>query len=94
VLKITHIGMRDDITLKLEGKLAGPWVDEMEKAWCFCKQTAADQQLIVDLNEVTFIDVAGALLLRRMHAAGATFRAEGPYISHELQRIKSNKPLS
>ena len=22
------------VTLKLEGKLAGPWVDEFERCWC------------------------------------------------------------
>jgi hypothetical protein len=94
LLKITRIGEQDEITLKLEGKLAGPWVDEMEKAWRSVKQVPRELELIVDLNEVTFIDLSGALLLRRMHAAGTVFRAEGPYISHELRRITSNKPLS
>ena len=49
---------------------------------------------MVDLNDVTFIDLAGAMLLRRMHTAGTAFRAEGPYIGHELRRIRSDKPLA
>jgi hypothetical protein len=94
LLKITRIDEQHDITFKLEGKLAGPWVEEMENAWHSAKQVSGKHELVVDLNEVTFIDLAGALLLRQMHAAGATFRAEGPYISHELRRITSNKPHS
>jgi anti-anti-sigma regulatory factor len=94
MLRITSIIEEHSTVLKLEGKLAGSWVDELEQAWRSIEQTAGDQALVVDLNEVTFIDLAGALLLRRMHTAGTVFRAEGPYISHELGRITSKKPLS
>lgn len=94
MLKITRISEQHSLTLKLEGKLAGPWVDELEQVWRSIEHRAGGQALVIDLNDVIFIDLAGAILLRQMHAAGTAFRAEGPYISHELRRITSNKPLS
>ena len=94
MLRITCINERKSVTLKLEGQLAGPWVDETEKAWHCIERPAGDQTLIVDLNNVTSIDLAGRTLVRRMHEAGATFLAEGPYMTYELLRIIGEKPFS
>lgn len=94
MLRITRISGQKCLTLKLEGKLAGPWVDEAEKTWRSVQQTAGDQPLSVDLNDVTFIDRAGERLLRQMHAVGVVLFAEGPYISGRLLRITGGKPPS
>ncbi len=94
MLRITRISEQDAITLKLEGKLAGPWVDELEKSWCSIREPPGDRALMVDLNDVTFIDRAGEMLLKQMHAAGTMLLAEGPYISQRLRRITGDKPLS
>jgi hypothetical protein len=56
--------------LVLEGKLAGPCVDELDKCW----QDAPDKwsSLLIDLTSVSFIDDRGKQLLKRMHDNGAT----------------------
>lgn len=93
MLRITCINEPKSPTLKLEGKLAGPWVDEVEKTWRSIRQPAGGQALVVDLNDVSFIDRAGEKLLKQMHVAGVAFFAEGLYISGRLRRITGRKPL-
>jgi hypothetical protein len=43
--------------LFLEGKLAGPCVDELDKCWHTCP--AAEVPLLVDLTNVSFVDDHG-----------------------------------
>jgi anti-anti-sigma regulatory factor len=77
MLKITVQIEEDTIILALEGKLAGPWVKEMELCW----RTAASPQRIypirVDLSAVTFIDAEGKALLGQMCREGAKLVATG-----------------
>ncbi len=64
MLKITGIDLdaSDSIrTLKLEGKLQGPWVDELRRA-CEGLQTPLSG-LRLNLSAVTFIDPVGVKLL-------------------------------
>jgi anti-anti-sigma regulatory factor len=94
LLRITRISEPDAITLKLEGKLAGPWVEELQKTWRSVKETAGDQAFVVDLNDVTYIDEPGERLLRQMHTVGTVLVAEGPYMSQRLLRITRKKRRS
>jgi anti-anti-sigma regulatory factor len=91
-MRITRISEPHTITLKLEGKLAGAWVEELQKAWRSIKETAGNQALVADLNDVTFIDKPGERLLAQMHAAGTALVAEGTYMSQRLLRITRKKP--
>ena len=78
MLKIT--GQRDAaldfMSLRLEGKLAGPWVEELNSYWC---QISGNQQreTVIDLTGVTFIDANGKELLTRLWEQGAELRAAG-----------------
>jgi hypothetical protein len=73
-----RITIHDDprtLTFRLEGKLAGPWVRELEECW---RGTLANQGkpiIRVDLSELTFIDAAGRACLKAMHREGAEFVA-------------------
>ena len=65
------------MTFALEGKLAGPWVKELELSW---RSAAGTQQIYpvrVDLSAVTFIDAEGKELLGRMYREGAKLLATG-----------------
>ena len=76
MLKITAHKETQPPTLELEGRLAGPWVEELDRCW----RTVADPQqsrLVVDLTGVTFIDSEGKALLARMWRGGATLHAGG-----------------
>jgi anti-anti-sigma regulatory factor len=78
MLKITQ--QRDttseSVSLMLEGRLAGPWVEELGTCW---RQIAANSQsrAVVDLTGVTFIDANGKALLTKLWQQGADLRAAG-----------------
>jgi anti-anti-sigma regulatory factor len=75
MLRITVHDNLEALTFQLEGKLAGPWVRELEVC---CRQTLAGrlpQAVRVDLAGVTFIDDAGKAYLEVLHRQGAELAA-------------------
>jgi hypothetical protein len=78
MLKIT--GQKDAVpasmSIILEGRLAGPWVEELNSYWC---QFSGTQQhgAVIDLTGVTFIDANGKELLTRLWQQGAELHAVG-----------------
>lgn len=55
--------------MKLEGKLAGPFVDECRKAWLHLGPWLELKRFAMDLRGMTFVDEAGTQLLREMYSA-------------------------
>jgi hypothetical protein len=75
MLKITTRTDPAGINFELEGKLAGPWVQELEACW---REAANTQRSVrVLLCAVTFIDEKGRDLLVEMYRRGAELVAEG-----------------
>ena len=70
MLKVTTTHQNQTITLKLEGKLAGPWVQEVTRVWVDTAQSPR-AGYVVDLRSVTFIDNRGQALLAAMSRQGA-----------------------
>ena len=77
MLRITTTTRAEGVTLMLEGRLAGPWVDEFARCWKALTATQKAGSICVQLDAVTFIDVAGKALLRTMHEEGAALAASG-----------------
>jgi ABC-type transporter Mla MlaB component len=67
MLKIDTIESASEILLALQGRLAGPWVDELESQWRRMQATAAgERRVAIDLSGVTGIDGAARYLLQLM----------------------------
>ena len=77
MLRITLNNGSDRLELKLEGKLAGAWVPELEECWRKATLNRRGYTLWVDLAGVDYVDTAGGYLLALMHQAGARFVASG-----------------
>ncbi len=76
MLKVTTQSSAKLTKLILEGRLAGPWVEELERCWS--KGAGSRQSPVeVDLSGVTFIDPEGKALLAKMWQQGAKFHATG-----------------
>jgi hypothetical protein len=78
---------------QLEGRLAGPWVQELEDCW---QKTLAEHPrpvVRVDLRGVTFLDVAGKEFLAALHARGAEFVAAGCAMKAVVAEV-THVPLS
>lgn len=75
MLRITvHDDLRS-LTLQLEGRLAGQWVQVLEDCWHTAQARQHKFPLRVDLTGLTSIDAAGRARLAAMHREGAEFIA-------------------
>jgi hypothetical protein len=75
MLRITIHDAPPSLTFRLEGRLAGPWVGELEECWRGALVGRREPILRVDLTEVTSIDAAGRACLAALHRRGAEFVA-------------------
>ena len=89
MLKITVDIEGERATLELEGRLAGPWVQELRDCW---QRAESDgRQISVVLKQVTFIDGAGRQLLAEMRQRGAVLAAEGCMIKAIVEEISGGE---
>ena len=83
----TTIGAEGDRG-RARGTLAGPWVDELARAWKSLTAAQDARSVSVLLDAVTFVDPAGNALLRPMHAQGATLVASGCMMRALVEEIE------
>jgi len=88
MLRITTENSLRPKEIKLEGKLAGVWVDEVERTWQAIAGDRSRKPVLVDLCGVTFIDAEGKKLLIRMSGEGALFRCCGPDVTATVEAAK------
>jgi ABC-type transporter Mla MlaB component len=55
------------------GRITGSWADELCSVWRRIREHTPSAHVVVDLQEITFIDEAGAQLLAEMQSSGADF---------------------
>ena len=77
MLRITVLDNSGLLTFRLEGRLAGPWVRELENCWQSTLMSQPKPVVRVDLTGVTFVDTAGKAFLAARHAQGAELVASG-----------------
>jgi hypothetical protein len=88
MLKITVNANAKSTVLKLEGKLTGPWVEELERTWNSITLSPQARRAMVDLGGVTFVDLRGKLLLTKMHLAGVELAGDGAMTRFTIEKIK------
>ena len=93
MLRITINDAPDRLGLKLEGKLGGAWVSELEESWRAATASLGNRPLSVDLTGVDCVDAAGKYLLALMHKAGARFVVSGCMMSALVQEITGAWPV-
>jgi len=88
MLKISESGKsKHFVTLKLEGRVVGPWVDELLQV---CETLLTEGlALKLDLTDVTFADAEGVALLVNFQARGMTLKNCSPFVD---QQLRSNRP--
>jgi ABC-type transporter Mla MlaB component len=90
-VRVTILQADDDgITMKIEGKIAGPKVSALNQAWQVLAASLGQRKLVVDLRGVTHVDGTGRNLLAEIHGStGAEFVADTPltkYFAEEAQQ--------
>jgi outer membrane protein TolC/anti-anti-sigma regulatory factor len=94
MLRITLHDSAEYTRIKLEGKLAGPWVRELDQCWTTAASALNGRAMVLDLDAVSFVDEAGVDLLTRMHRQRVRLVASGPLIRSIVEKIAvGQKPI-
>jgi anti-anti-sigma regulatory factor len=100
MLRITITNHQGGTTLRLEGRLSGPWVEELERTWRGVTSDVANGRVAVDLSDVTFVGEEGKKLLETMYGEGVKLKACGcatrrlvEEIGHSFGRVHSKSPF-
>jgi ABC-type transporter Mla MlaB component len=94
MLRIKTQNSAGQITLKLDGDLAGVWVCEFLGAWREAHRSLNGRALVVDLNDVGRVDQAGEYLLALIRRSGSKLTGSGLVIGNLLETIASDWPLA
>jgi hypothetical protein len=77
----------------LEGKIVGPWVEELARAWHSLELSIGPKQLRLDLRGVAFVDDPGRRLLHEIYLkTHASFLANSPLTHYFADEATRRKP--
>ncbi len=91
MLKIAIQETTAHLTLKLDGRLAGLWVAELERVWEAEILHQGRRLDVLDIRDLTFANTEGALLLKRIYKeTKAAILASTPWtraLSDEIREV-------
>jgi ABC-type transporter Mla MlaB component len=87
MMRITVLDEKEEQRLMVEGKLAEPFVAELESAWEQVRQDAGSRPIVIDLTGVTRIDGKGEAAVVAMVAEGARLTAKGIYWEYVAKQL-------
>jgi hypothetical protein len=94
MLRITVQDGEKNQTIKLEGKIVGPWVEEFERTYQSVVPSLGARELHLDLRGVGFVDIKGRSLLHEIYQkTNARFLADSPltrYFVEDAMRESEN----
>jgi anti-anti-sigma regulatory factor len=90
MFRITTQTADDDLVMKLEGCLAGPWVRELDNCWRDVMTRTHGRVVRIDLTAVCHVDAAGRELMALMHRAGAQFVTKGCVMPEVVREISES----
>jgi len=87
MLKISEAEKADtSVTLRLEGRVVGPWVGELGQV---CEALLMEGRLLkLDMTEVWFVDPDGVLALFGLKSRGAVIIKCSPFVEEQLKSCK------
>ena len=91
MLKITITETPMERRWILQGRLIGPWVQELQTVWRKTDRADKQRRCVFDLNDVTFVDKAGEKLLRALAKEGVQFEASGIYVRDVVKQLKGKR---
>lgn len=91
MLRITVHDNPESLTFQVEGTLAAPLVEELERCWKASHPAHPGRDLQVDLRGVTYIDDSGKRLLAVLRDQGAKFVCAGCLMKAIVAEIASGE---
>ncbi len=94
VLRITVEESPCALLLTLEGRLVGPWVEELRRLCQEHNVPGKEQQVTIDLCGLTAMETAGQGLLEELFHRGATLRCSDVMNQYLVEQMaRSTKPF-
>jgi ABC-type transporter Mla MlaB component len=89
MLKISRVNnVNGAVTLKIEGRLVGPWVAELCDA---CQSFLAQFGTVkLDLADLSYVDADGAIVLTELKSRGVLLENQSPLVDAQLTTPMSN----
>jgi anti-anti-sigma regulatory factor len=95
MLRIDIKQTADVMELRLEGRLAGPWAEELDRVWVETAPQLAPRKLTIDLHNVTYADARGKRILKAIYAqTNAVLVASTPWTQFLAAEIAASNPES
>ena len=84
MLKISQVEpVNHVVTFRLEGRIVGPWVMELQKS---CEEVLTEgRSLKLHLGDVEFMDTQGVVLLSSLRAQGVSLLECPPFAAEQLK---------
>ncbi len=84
MLKISQAGVPNhSVTLKLEGRVVGPWVEELRR---ICEPFLAKKGILkLDLAEVSYADAEGVAALNGFKSRGVILWNCSPFVEQQIK---------
>jgi anti-anti-sigma regulatory factor len=89
MLKVTVHESESAVKVVLEGRVAGPWVEELNRAWLEVVPQLGSRKVEVDLRNVIYADAAGKRVLRSIFSqSGAKLAASSLEIQDLAEEVE------
>lgn len=83
MLRIDTVERDGREVMRLEGRVIGPWVDEVRRS---CRDALGrNPDLVIDLAAVSFVDPDGVVLLRDLASRRVAFANTTPFVAAQLK---------
>lgn len=90
MLRISVENDQDALLFLLEGRLVGPWVDELRTVWMERTAEEGGSPPVVDLCGLTAMDTEGQQLLEQLLQRGATLRCSDVMNQFLVEQMSSS----
>lgn len=86
MLKISQADTpNQSVTLKLEGRIVGPWVEELRR---ICEQLLGEQhEVSLDLADVSYVDGEGVAALTRFKSRGVKLNNCSAFVEQQMKSL-------
>jgi hypothetical protein len=85
MLRITVVeSSKNAVTLRAEGRIAGPWVEELRQA-CNVFIPPERVQLFLEIADISFADAAGIALLKELRDRGVSLMRTTAFVAEQLR---------
>lgn len=90
MLRISITQTAEAVAIILEGRVAGPWADELQRAWAEVAASVGKRTVTIDLRNTTYADSNGIAVLQGIYTKAVAELITGSpwtkYLAEEVTR--------